>query len=74
MDTATGEIYKVIDGEVIGEDGARKPLDDVRARFMKLIPDGQLHHLSGMNRKQRREYYRLHKKEFLNIPKSDKGA
>jgi len=59
MDTRQGNI---ISPELMKIFAEQKPKE---ARFMKLIPEELLPELKGMNRKQRREYYRTHKKEFI---------
>ena len=64
MDTSTGKMYGILGDEITDEEGQKVKLDDVRARFMKMIPDQYVGQMQGMNRKDRREFYRLHKKEF----------
>ena len=73
MDTSTGEIYKVFgDGTVTDGQDQQKGLDEVRAKFMKLIPEKYLPELQSMNRKDRREFYRTHKKEFGSLKAAGK--
>ena len=67
MDTSTGNIYGIIGEDFMDEGGQQAKIDAVRAKFMKLIPEQYLGKLQGMNRKDRREFYRLHKKEFSKI-------
>ncbi len=68
MDTSTGKIYKDFnEGKAIDEEGKQKKIDNVRAKFMKRIPEEFLPKLQGMNRKERREFYKKHKKEFGSV-------
>ncbi len=69
MDTATGEIHFLSDDDV----AKINTKTDVRARFLKLIPDELLTEMQGMNRAQRREYYRKNKKKFAALKKAKEG-
>ena len=59
MDTRTGEIVSGDFVKTLQEQ--KKP----EANFFKKIPDPLLAEMQGMNRKQRREYYRKNKKRFI---------
>lgn len=72
MDTSTGKMYGIIGDDVVDEEGQQAKLDAVRAKFMKMIPDQYVGQLQGMNRKDRREFYRLHKKEFGKLAGKEK--
>ena len=58
MDTRTGEI---VDWEVMEK--IKKDQPSI-AKIYKEIPDLLLAEMEGMNRKQRRDYYRKNKKRF----------
>ena len=58
MHTGTGEIISGLEYEEKVNQG------DNTARFYKLIPESLLPELIGMNRKQRREWYRDNKHRF----------
>ena len=58
MDTRTGEI---VSPEEYAEIKKQEP---ARAQWMMEIPEEYLDKLEGMNRKERREFYRKHKKEW----------
>jgi len=61
MNTATGRI--------IAWDEMEGLIDkkDPSVKFCKEIPDDLLPHLQGMNRKQRREFYRKNKQLFKAV-------
>lgn len=66
MNTSTGEIYKFLENDTIErENGKKEKVDLPKANFMKKIPDKYLSELQGMNRKQRRDFYKKHKKDFV---------
>lgn len=58
MDTGTGIIYTL---EEMKEKLKQSP---DRAKFMKWIPDEYVQKMQGMNRAERRKFYREHKKDF----------
>jgi len=62
MHTGTGEIISRLEYEAKVNQG------DNTARFYKLIPESLLPELMGMNRKQRREWYRNNKHRFKETP------
>jgi hypothetical protein len=61
MNTATGEIIPWIGMKDLIEK------NDPSVKFCKEIPDEVLPLLQGMNRKQRREFYRKNKKLFKPV-------
>lgn len=67
MDTSTGKLYGIIGDDFIDESGMQAKIDTVRARFMKEVPEQYLSAMQTMNRKERREFYRKHKKEFKGL-------
>ena len=68
MDTSTGKMYGIISGDdFIDENGTQVKIEKVRAKFMKEIPEELVPRLQGMNRKDRREFYRKNKKAFKAI-------
>ncbi len=64
MHTGTGEIRNFTDKEIL-----ELPTNE-RKNWVKLTYD-QEQALSGLNRKQRREYYKKHKKEFEGLTWAD---
>ena len=58
MDTRTGEIFGM---DFVEELKKKKPFE---AKFFKEIPDKYVDLLQGMNRAERRKWYREHKKNF----------
>ena len=58
MDTRTGEIISF-------EELKKKPVQD--QKFFKEVPDIHQHYLEGLNRKERREWYRKNKHLFKDI-------
>lgn len=61
MDTRTGEIVSWEKFEKIKKE---KPLE---ARFYKEIPEELLDELKGMNRHERRKWYKLNKHRFNKL-------
>lgn len=57
MNTSTGDIILVDDDNS----------EILKANFIKKIPDRFLPMLAGMNRKERREWYRKNKKSFSEV-------
>lgn len=58
MNTSTGDMITKIEFENL------KTLNPAAANFYKLIPDSLLPELAGLNRKQRREWYRKNKQRI----------
>lgn len=67
MDTRTGEIMTWIEAQ---ERIKKKP--DL-AKIIKEIPSEYVEQLEGMNRKERREWYRKNKDKFKTIPTTQRG-
>lgn len=67
MDTSTGKMYQIVGDDFIDEQGMQAKLDKVRAKFMKEIPEQFVSELEGMNRRDRRKFYRKNKKAFKTI-------
>jgi len=67
---------KTSDGSILPMEAVEAKVreGDITARFYKQIPEKYLPALQGMNRKQRREYYRSHKKEWARELKAEQAA
>ena len=61
MNTSTGDMITA------GQLEALKSKNPAVANFYKLIPDSFLPELAGMNRKERREWYRRNKKRIREV-------
>jgi hypothetical protein len=61
MDTRTGKLITSEDFEII------KQSDPLAANWYKLIPDDFLPEIAGMNRKERRMWYKLNKKRIKEV-------
>ena len=60
MNTATGEILRL-------KETAVSESELKMANFMKKIPEQYLDKLQGMNRAERRKFYKDHKKDFKSV-------
>ena len=69
MNTATGEMVKFLEsaGMIERENGQIEKAQIKMANFMKAIPEQYVGMLQGMNRKDRREWYRKNKKMFGEV-------
>jgi hypothetical protein len=76
MNTSTGEIFKLYDGMMKGEDEKEVAISEAElkmANFMKKIPEKYLPELQGMNRQARRAFYKDHKKDFKEADEPKEG-
>ena len=61
MDTRTGDLITSECFEII------KQSDPITANWYKLIPDVFLPEIAGMNRKERRSWYKVNKKRIKEV-------